>query len=76
MTETINLIVPAVWCDAGGSVLNGALIERVVARSAEWRAEWKCLCHLRLNQLFGRLLHQIAYREDLFIINDRQLVNG
>ncbi|CAG0981266.1 hypothetical protein ANRL4_01886 [Anaerolineae bacterium] len=24
------------------SVLNGALIERVVARSANWRAEWKC----------------------------------
>jgi hypothetical protein len=24
------------------SVLNGALIERVVARSADWRAEWKC----------------------------------
>ena len=24
------------------SVLNGALIERAVARSADWRAEWKC----------------------------------
>src|SRR5512139_3296648 len=24
------------------SVLNGALIERVTARSADWRAEWKC----------------------------------
>ena len=24
------------------SVLNGKLIERVIARSADWRAEWKC----------------------------------
>jgi hypothetical protein len=29
------------------------------------------LCHLKLNQVLERLLHKIAYREDLFFINAR-----